>query len=68
MSMKTIERGFKAMFWTVVCVKIEEKAREIDIEYSKHTLLTGVISYSYGYPPSRPLSLPPNYIGIKASK
>ena len=66
MSMQTIARGFEAMLWTVVCVKIEEKAREKGIEYSNYktnTLLTGVIWYSHGYLSSKPLSLPPNYTG-----
>ena len=66
MSMQTIARGFEAMLWTVVCVKIEEKAREMGIEYSKYktnTLFTGVIWYSHGYVPPKHLSLPPNYIG-----
>ena len=64
--MQTIARGFEATLWTVVCVKIEEKAREMGIEYRKYksnTLLTGVIWYSHGYPPPKPLSLPPIYIG-----
>ena len=47
MSMETITRSFEAMLLrTVVCVKIEEKARKIGIKYSKcktNTLLTGVI-------------------------
>ena len=47
MPMQTIARGFEAMLWTVVvCVKSEEKAREIGIEYRKNknnTLLTGEI-------------------------
>ena len=65
MSMQTIARGFETMLWTVVCVKIEEKAREMGIEYRKYksnTLLTGVIWYSHGYPPPKPLSHPPIYI------
>ena len=36
MSMQTIARGFEAMLWTVVCVKIEEKAQEMGIEHSKY--------------------------------
>ena len=66
MSMQIIARGSEAMLWTAVCVKIEEKAQEIGIEYSKYItiiLLTGVIWYSHGYLPPKPLSLPPNYFG-----
>ena len=66
MSMQTIARCFEAMLlWTVVCVKIEEKAREIGIGYSKYetnTLLTGVIWYSHGYLSSKTSPLPPNCI------
>ena len=66
MSMQTIiAKGSKAMLWTVVCVKIEEKAREMGIEYSKYktnTLLTGMIWYSHGYLLPKPLSLPQKYI------
>ena len=66
MSMQAIGRGFEAMLWTVVCVKIDEKAREIGIKYSNcetNTLPTAVICYSPGYLPSKPSSLPPYYIG-----
>ena len=66
MSMQTIARGFEGTLWTVVCLKIEEKAREMGIEYSKYktnTLLTGGIWYSHGYVQPKHLSLPPNYIG-----
>ena len=65
MSMQTIARGFEAMLWTVVCVKIEEKAQEMGIEHSKYktnTLRTGVIWHSHGYLPPKHLSFPPNYI------
>ena len=65
MSMQTIARGFEAILWTVVCVKIEENAQEMGIEYSKYktnTLLTGVIWHSHRYLPPKHLSLPPNYI------